>query len=69
VLFRSPVYLASRTAGGRFALTGNLTTGTDGNVSFPVTPARTTQYELIFVGDATHRPSRSAVLTLRPIGS
>ena len=64
-----PIYLASRTPGRRFALSGNRTTGTDGNVSFPVTPDSTTQYELIFVGDATHRPSRSSVLTLKAIGT
>ena len=64
-----PIYLASRTAGRKFALAGNRTTGTDGNVSFTVTPDKTTQYELIFVGDATHRPSRSSVLTLKPIGT
>jgi hypothetical protein len=63
------VYLASRTEGGTFALTGMGTTDIDGIASFSVTPAQPTQYELIFRGDEVYQSSRSPVMTLKAIGT
>ena len=59
------VYLASRTACERFVLSDSATTGPGGNVSFTVTPTTLTQYELVYQGDASHQPSRSAVIALK----
>src|SRR5579875_891629 len=61
------VYLESRTGGRRFAVVASQVTGAHGQVSFPVAPKVRTQYELLFKGDAAYRPSRSVVVTLRPV--
>ncbi|HVB41948.1 MAG TPA: hypothetical protein VNF47_04490 [Streptosporangiaceae bacterium] len=58
------VILLSRIPGKRFAVASTGTTGTNGSVSFVVTPTKRTQYELIFKGDVMFRPSRSNVITL-----
>jgi hypothetical protein len=43
------------------------TTGTDGTISFTVTPKVKTQYQLVFAGDSTHKASESNVVTLRAV--
>jgi hypothetical protein len=59
------VTLESRTGKKpRWAADGSATTGTDGSVSFMVSPTTRTQFRLVFAGDSTYRRSHSNVVTL-----
>jgi hypothetical protein len=44
-----------------------MTTGTDGSVTFDVSPTVKTQYRLVFGGDSTYRKSHSNVITLKAV--
>ena len=61
------VTLESRTGAHRkWAVVSSGSTGTDGTVSFTITaPAKTTQFEMVFAGDSTHRKSHSNVITIK----
>lgn len=47
-----------------FSQAGSTTTGGHGAVSFGVTPASTTRYQLVFAGDTADAPSRSGVVSV-----
>ena len=61
------ITLESRTGAHRkWAVAGSGTTGADGSVSFTIAaPAKTTQFEMVFAGDSTHRKSHSNVITIK----
>jgi hypothetical protein len=52
----------------RWAAVGTATTGTDGSVSFTVSPTTKTQFKLVFAGDSTFRKSHSNTITLKAVG-
>ena len=51
----------------RWTAVGTATTGTDGSVSFTVTPTTRTQYKLVFGGDSAFAKSHSNVITLKAV--
>jgi hypothetical protein len=51
----------------RWAAVGTGTTGSNGSVTFDVTPTTRTQYKLVFAGDSTFRKSHSNVITLKAV--
>lgn len=64
-----PVVLEKRAAGAKaFTVVSTQVTSPKGSVSYPVTPGsrrgQNEQYELVFKGTSTYRPSHSQVITI-----